>query len=138
MQQNYRDRYDFGAFIEDYGGHEVIMPVVLVLSLLASAVHLTVIDPIQPAVYVDQIPSLTPDNAMLVFLGSLAVTYATSETRAWEHYRTPEKLTVIFVGVGLLLREFSDLFQNWFQGFGQAGLLAMFGLVVLVTIIIAR
>jgi hypothetical protein len=75
---------------------------------------------------------------MLVFLGSLAVTYATSETRSWEHYRVPEKLTVLFVAVGILLRQFSDLFQNWFQGFGQAALLVMFGLVTLVTIIIAR
>jgi len=134
----YRDQYDFGAFIGDYGGHEVIMPVVLVLSFLASAVHLAVIDPIQPAVYADQIPALNADNALLVFLGALAVTYATSETRAWEHYRAPEKLTVIFVGVGMLLRQFSTVFQDWFQGFGDAGLLAMFGLVVLVTIIIAR
>ena len=138
--QNYNDygRETLTSFVEDYGGHETIMPVVLVLSFIASAVHLTIIAPIEPMVYSGTIPMLTVENSLLVFLGSLVVTYATSRTRSWEHYGRIEKAFVGFTAGGLLLRQFSATFQNWFSQFGDAGLLVMFILVVITTIIVAR
>jgi hypothetical protein len=130
--------YGVGDFLSEYGLHETLMPVTLILAVLSSAVHLGVIGAIQPQVFVDAIPSLSQDNAMLLFLGTLAITAISSETRSWDGYHDVEKGYVIFVAVGLVLNQYSAWFQNLAAGWGDGFVAGMFGLVTVLTIVIAR
>jgi hypothetical protein len=75
---------------------------------------------------------------MLLFLGTLAVTGLSSETRSWQGYHDVEKGFVLFVGVGLLLNEYSAWFQDLAAGWGDGFVAGMFALVTVVTIVIAR
>lgn len=130
--------YGVGDFVSEYGRHEALMPVVLILSVLASAIYLGVIGQIDPLIYADVVPSLTENNALLLFLATLAATALTSETREWDDYHDVEKGFVIFVGVGLLLLEYSAWFQSLTSGWGEAFIASMFGLVTLATLVVAR
>lgn len=127
-----------GAFVDEYTSHEALMPIVLIISVLSSAVHLGLIGQIAPQVYVDTIPTLAADNALLVFAATLAATAITSETREWDDYHSVEQGFVSFVGVGLLLNEYSATFQSYASGWGEAFVVGMFGLVTLATLVIAR
>jgi hypothetical protein len=132
------NRYGVGDFVSEYGLHETVMPAMLVLSVVSSAIYFGVIGSIEPLVFVETIPALTAENAMLVFLGTLAVTALSSETRDWDYYHDVEQGYLIFVGVGTLLHEFSNWFQSWTSGFGAGYTLGMFVLVTIATIVIAR
>lgn len=128
----------FSAFVSRYGGSELVVPIAFLLSVVASAIHLGVIGPIEPLIYADVVPSLSTGNSLLVFFGALAVTYATSDTRAWEHYTMPEKIVVGAGLGGVALWEWSAMFYDMVQSWGQPAIAAIFALLVIVGVVVAR
>lgn len=134
----YSNNDTWGKFVSMYSGSELVVPIAFLLTVLASAIHLGVISPIQPEIYTGTIPELGTGNSLLVFFGAMAVTYATSDTRAFDHYTVPEKVVVGGSLGGVAFWEWSATFYDQMQAWGEPAIAAMFGLLVIAGVVVAR